>query len=203
MLPQSPSMLELGAYWAHYSMWLKKKRPAAAVMMVEPDAGNLRVGSANFQLNNYQGEFTQAFVGKGHFEVDDFLQRRKAPHLDILHSDIQGFEVEMLDGASTSLAQHRIDYVFVSTHSQELHYAVVNKLKSLNYRIEISSDFAFETTSYDGLVFASSSLVAPVLSSHQPLGRCDIAGVAPADMLARLSLLLTGGIKHDSKQSAG
>lgn len=27
VLPQRPSMLELGAYWAHYSMWLKKKRP--------------------------------------------------------------------------------------------------------------------------------------------------------------------------------
>ena len=60
VLPQRPSMLELGAYWAHYSMWLKKKRPDAAVTMVEPDAGNLRVGSANFDLNNYRGEFAQA-----------------------------------------------------------------------------------------------------------------------------------------------
>lgn len=154
--------------------------------MVEPDAGNLRVGSANFELNNYQGEFTQAFVGKGHFEVDAFLESRNAGHLEILHSDIQGFEVEMLEGASRSLARNKIDYLFVSTHSQELHYAVVNKLKSLNYRIEISSDFEYETTSYDGLVFASSPMVASVLGEHQPLGRCDIAGAAPADVLGRL-----------------
>ncbi|VFU07543.1 conserved protein of unknown function [Methylocella tundrae] len=190
VLPQFPSMLELGAYWAHYSMWLKKKRPGAAVTMVEPDADNLRVGSANFKLNNYQGEFRQAFVGKDHFEVDAFLESRDASHLDILHSDIQGFEVEMLDGASRSLSQNKVNYLFISTHSQELHYEVANKLKSLNYRIEISSDFEFETTSYDGLVFASSPLVAPVLDDHLPFGRCDIPGLAPADLVARLRRFL-------------
>jgi hypothetical protein len=28
-LPPAPQMIELGAYWAHYSMWLKKVRPQA------------------------------------------------------------------------------------------------------------------------------------------------------------------------------
>src|SRR5215470_628978 len=28
-LPASPLMIELGSYWAHYSMWLKKKRSNA------------------------------------------------------------------------------------------------------------------------------------------------------------------------------
>jgi hypothetical protein len=183
-------MLELGAYWAHYSMWLKKERPNATVTMVEPDERFLRVGAANFNLNKYQGEFAQAFVGNGHFEVDSFLESRGWPHLDILHADIQGFEMEMLDGASRTLAQNRIDYVFVSTHSQELHYAVVNRLKSLNYRIEISSDFEFETTSFDGLVFASSPLATPVLGGRQPFGRRDIAGATAADVIARLGLFV-------------
>jgi hypothetical protein len=26
-LPEAPSMIELGAYWGHYSMWFKKERP--------------------------------------------------------------------------------------------------------------------------------------------------------------------------------
>jgi hypothetical protein len=190
VLPPCPSMLELGAYWAHYSMWLKKERPNATVTMVEPDERFLRVGAANFNLNKYQGEFVQAFVGNGHFEVDGFLESRGRPHLDILHADIQGFEMEMLDGASRALAQKKVDYVFVSTHSQDLHYAVVNRLKSLNYRIEISSDFEFETTSFDGFVFASSPLGPPVLGGRQPFGRCDIAGAAAADVIARLGLFV-------------
>src|ERR1700730_15598264 len=151
-----------GAYWAYYSMWLKKIRPNATVTVVEPDPANLSVGLSNFRLNGYRGDFTPAFVGKGHFEVDAFLESRNSRHLEILHSDIQGFEVEMLDGAARSLAQTRIDYAFISTHSQELHYAVAERLKSFDYRIEISSDFDFETSSYDGLVFASSPSVAPI-----------------------------------------
>ena len=53
VLPHYPTMLELGAYWAHYSMWLKLKRPNATVTMVEPDERNLRTGVVNFKLNNY------------------------------------------------------------------------------------------------------------------------------------------------------
>jgi hypothetical protein len=87
--------------------------------------------------------------------VDAFLESRNSKHLEILHSDMRGFEVEMLDGAARSLAQSRIDYAFVSTHSQELHYAVAERMKSFDYRIEISSNFDFETSSYDGLVFAN------------------------------------------------
>jgi hypothetical protein len=190
VLPPYPTMLELVAYWAHYSMWLKLKRPNATVTMVEPDERNLRTGVVNFKLNNYQGEFTRAFVGKGHFEVDAFLENRNWSRLDVLHADIQGFEVEMLDGASRSLAQNMIDYLFVSTHSQDLHYAVVDKLKALNYRIEISSDFDFETTSFDGLVFASNSLIAPVLGALQPFSRREIASATASDVITRLGRLV-------------
>jgi hypothetical protein len=190
VLPPCPSMLELGAYWAHYSMWLKKIRPNATVTMVEPDPANLSVGLSNFRLNGYRGDFTPAFVGKGHFEVDAFLESRNSRHLEILHSDIQGFEVEMLDGAARSLAQTRIDYAFISTHSQELHYAVAERLKSFDYRIEISSDFDFETSSYDGLVFASSPSVAPIFGVYGPLGRCEILGLTPSQLVKRLHHLV-------------
>ena len=30
-------MVELGSYWAHYSMWLRKNFPNATNIMVEPD----------------------------------------------------------------------------------------------------------------------------------------------------------------------
>ena len=38
-LREAPVMLELGAYWGHYSMWLKKVRPGSTVILVERAAG--------------------------------------------------------------------------------------------------------------------------------------------------------------------
>ena len=91
-LPASPNMIELGAYWAHYSMWLKRARPEATIIMVEPDPRCLAAGRANFMRNEFDGEFIQPTVAKGEWELDPFLKSRNILHLSALHSDIQGTE---------------------------------------------------------------------------------------------------------------
>jgi Methyltransferase FkbM domain len=187
IIPDRPSMIELGAYWGHYSMWLKRARPLATTILVEPEEANLIVGRSNFARNGYQGEFIQAFVGSGHFGIDSFLDERKKSHLDILHSDIQGFEIEMLSGASQTLKAKKIDFVFISTHSQDGHDVVLSKLRAHGYRIEIASDFENETTSYDGLVFASSPDVLPVFSHFQNFGRQQIATAHSAKLIQVVS----------------
>jgi hypothetical protein len=189
-LPDDPAMLELGAYWGHYSMWFKKARPKGEVVLVEPDPANLKVGQDNFARNRLKGEFIQALVGIGKFEVDAFFKDRKIKALDILHADIQGAEVEMLQCASSVLEKRRAHYLFVSTHSQQLHNEVVDRLKEAGYRVEVSSDFDIQTTSFDGFVFASSPDVAAVLGDATVLGRDDIALRRPADVLASLNALL-------------
>lgn len=190
VLPESPSMLELGAYWGHYSMWLKKRRPAAAVILVEPELQHIHAGIANFRINNIKGEFIQDFVGKGHFAVDAYLQAKGIAKLDILHADIQGFEIEMLDDCTQSLQQQRIDYIFISTHSQQLHNEALRRLQLFNYRIEISSDFDHQTTSLDGFIFASSTIKEQVFSNFKSLGRIDIAESSPTDLVLELARLL-------------
>lgn len=187
MLPESPSMLELGAYWGHYSMWLKRLRPAASVFLVEPELQHIKTGMANFRFNNFSGEFIQAFVGKGHFAVDAYLQAKGIAKLDILHADIQGFEVEMLDDCTQSLQQQCIDYIFISTHSQQLHNEVLRRLQTFNYRVEVSSDFDHQTTSFDGFVFASSTTKEKVFCNFKPLGRIDIAESSPTDLVLELA----------------
>lgn len=186
-LPESPSMLELGAYWGHYSMWLKNRRPTASVHLIEPVSQNINAGIANFKFNNFSGEFIQAFVGKGHFAVDAYLQAKGIAKLDILHADIQGFEVEMLDDCTQSLQQQSIDYIFISTHSQQLHNEVLRRLKIFNYRVEVSSDFDHQTTSFDGFIFASSPIKEKVFSNFKPLGRVDIAESSPTDLVLELA----------------
>jgi hypothetical protein len=174
-LREDPVMIELGAYWAHYSMWLKKLRPRATAIMVEPNPANLTVGKGNFQRNGFEGVFINALVAKAQFEVDKFFDARNLSHLDILHADIQGYEIQMLEGARATLASTKIDYLFISTHSQKLHTDVVQTLGNFGYRIEVSSDFDNDTTSFDGFVFASSPRATRIFREFIPFGRTKIA----------------------------
>jgi len=190
-LPDAPRMLELGAYWGHYSMWLKKSFSKAHVCLVEAEGVNLNAGKNNFKVNGLDGEFIQAFVGLNQFEVDSYLAERGIAKINILHSDVQGYELEMLDGSSNALRDNKIDYLFVSTHSQKLHADVIERLLECNYRVEIVSDFDHETTSFDGFIFASSPTVAPVFKGFKPMKRIQIAEALPAHMVAYLTEVLS------------
>ena len=189
-LPNSPLMIELGAYWGHYSMWLKLAHPSASVHLVEPELQNLQAGKHNFEINGFTGEFVQAFVGKGQFGVDDYLAEKSINKVTILHSDVQGYEVEMLEDCSKSLESRVIDYLFISTHSQELHLNVIKKLEEFNYRVEVSSDFDYETTSCDGFIFASSPSIEPIFNEFIPMGRVQIGESQPELLVDYLLNLL-------------
>jgi hypothetical protein len=182
-----PLMLELGAYWGHYSMWLKSKIAGARVILVEPEENNFEAGRRNFAHNNLEGEFIQASVGHGLFGVDEFMTKRSLSKLDILHSDIQGFELEMLADASRTFENFGIDYVFLSTHSQDLHQGCKGILKNAEYRIEVSSDFDNETTSFDGFIFASSPKVHPLFADLRPFKRRDIEKASAQELLSDLN----------------
>ena len=179
-------MLELGAYWGHYSLWLHKQCSHAFTYLVEPDPDNLSVGQYNFELNKRLGgaEFIDDFVGDGHFVVDRFVKDKKLVKLDILHSDIQGCELEMVTGCARSLEDRIIDYCFISTHSQDLHSKVESRLRRAGYRIEVSSDVDHHTTSGDGFLFASSPSIPCIFSDFKPLGREDICHARPQQLVA-------------------
>jgi hypothetical protein len=185
-LPDVPVMVEVGANWGHYSMWLKRLKPASTVILIEPEQAYLAAGINNFARNGLKGEFIQAFVGNGHLQIDAFLQGRALERLDILHADIQGYEAEMIEGCSASLNDYAIDYLFISTHSQHIHGSIVSSLRDKMYRIEVSSDFDNETTSYDGFVFASSPRTKQVFDGLTVIGRTSIAKSRPADLLKNL-----------------
>jgi Methyltransferase FkbM domain len=202
-LPPSPRMIELGAYWAHYSMWLKRVRPQAIVTMVEPDPGNLEAGRANFARNGFEGEFIHTFVGKGGWKLDEFFASRGLTHLDILHVDIQGAEGELLDGGRETLGDSQIDYLFVSTHSQELHQRVSEELTRFGYRVEVSSDFDNETTSYDGFLFAARQTTHRVFSNFNHFGRTTIATSSANDALRAVINMRDSTILSASVTSRG
>jgi hypothetical protein len=176
-------MIELGAYWAHYSMWFMKRHPKARCYMVEPELSSIACGINNFKINNFQGEFINDFVGFSGFKLDNFVSERKLTSISLLHSDIQGYEIEMIDGAKDSLQNQLVDFVFISTHSEDLHTSVVNRLVDFGYRVEVSSGYDYHTTSCDGFVLASSPKVSPVFRSFKPMGRIEIAKATPKHLI--------------------
>ncbi len=182
-LPEAPCMLELGAYWGHYSMWLKKARPQARVILVEPVEEYLEAGRQNFARNGVEGEFLRDFVGDGRFQVDAFLKDRGIETVSVLHADIQGFEVEMLQGAAETLRRRRADYVLVSTHSKLKHRGVRAALTEFGYRIEVSSDFKNHTTAWDGSIFATNPEIPPLFSGFRPMGRTDICASSSRELI--------------------
>lgn len=185
-LPEAPMMIELGAYWAHYSMWLKKARPDAHCVMVEPEDENFEAGKANFERNGYTGEFIQKKVEPGGFTVDGFLERENIDHLDVLHADIQGYEQFLMKFAGKTINARKIDYMFIATHGASHHELVLKHLEPTGYRIEIDSDYENHTTSSDGLIFATAPHVEPLMDGYEFLGRQDINKASVDALIAML-----------------
>lgn len=169
-IPSESVMLELGSFWAFYSLWFKKQVSGARCVMVEPDPERKKSGEDNFELNNETGEFISAFVG-GVNEMTDvgvpivsiprLLEMTGVDRLAVLHSDIQGAELEMLEGASAELEGNKVDYLFLSTHSDELHAECRSFVEGFKYRL-VEDIAGSSSDSEDGLLIFQSELLEPL-----------------------------------------
>jgi hypothetical protein len=155
---KSKIMLELGSYWSFYSIWFKKIFPSADCYMVEPDRRNLMYGQHNFEINKIKGTFIHGGIsGKKDNSnnittVDDICQEQQIDFLDILHSDIQGYELEMLYGSQKMLSKNKVGYAFISTHSNELHTQCQQLLQDKYGFITVASANLDESFSWDGIL---------------------------------------------------
>lgn len=161
LMPAGATMMELGSYWAFYSMWFASRIRGAQCFMIEPDPHKMNFGKLNFKLNGLTGTFVRGFID-GHTDrssniptlhVDGLMERYQIKFLNLLHSDIQGYELKMLKGAQKSLKEGQIGFVFISTHSDELHTQCIDELKSYGYKILCDANLQ-ETYSVDGLIVA-------------------------------------------------
>jgi len=148
------TMIELGSYWAFYSMWFQQQIKGAKNFMVEPDKNNLECGIKNFRLNGFRGNFFQGHIGPQGVDLKAFIAGNKIEYLDLLHVDIQGAELFLLDMNRDLFVQKKIGYIFVSTHSQELHLNCRGFLEAHDYLILASADFDNETFCFDGVLVA-------------------------------------------------
>ena len=154
------TMIELGSYWAFYSLWFLSALPEARCFCVEPETENLEFRRRNFAANARSGDFTQAYVGAQPragtpptVSVDSLVREKGIERVEILHCDIQAHELEMLHGARETLARKAIDYVFISTHHNFLHYRCLDTLEAAGFVILAEVDL-LETCSTDGVIVA-------------------------------------------------
>jgi hypothetical protein len=155
-------MVECGAYWGFYSMWFCKVVPEGTAHLIEPEPDNLSFGRRNFELNGLRGTFHQAFVGaeshcrQGGVEtvcLDEFMSKERIQRIDLLHADIQGYELDLLRGAARSLARGAVLFLFISTHSEELHAGCRELLQDAGYDSFVSIPPS-QSFSVDGVLVA-------------------------------------------------
>lgn len=159
-IPENATMIELGSYWAYYSLWFALEIKNTKNYLIEPNPKNLEIGKNNFALNNtngfflrgYAGEVVEDCYGAELVSIDDFIEREGIEHVNILHSDIQGGEREMLKTCIRNL--DKIDYFFISTHGlNTYHNPCIDFLTNHGFTI-IAEHSENESHSGDGLIVA-------------------------------------------------
>ena len=176
---RAPVMVELGAFWAYYSMWFNKALPGSTNIMVEPDPVNLEVGRRNFALNGMDGLFVHAAAGSAHGEtvwlpcesdwkvrriatvtLDGLLREHNVDRFDLVLCDAQGAELDVLRAAREALAAGQIRFLVVSTHHWTIsgdpltHQKCLGELTQAGAHI-IAEHSVAEGCSGDGLIAAS------------------------------------------------
>jgi hypothetical protein len=175
LLPSNSTMVELGSYWAFYSMWFLYKITDGKTYLYEPDQKNLEIGKLNYEVNKFVGDFNNAYLGDvlnltsqpPTLTVDHIVGDKKIDFIDLLHCDIQSSELAMLKGATECITKDIIRYFFISTHSDDLHQACLSFLIKYNYIIICEADL-LNSYSFDGLIVARSP-------NHYGITAVDIA----------------------------
>ena len=180
-LPRKPVMIELGSFWAYYSLWFLEDFPEADVYCVEPDLTNLEVGKLNFESNSRKGTFIHSVISKDlndfttfitesaneeisvrTFRFEEFSRTYNITEVDILLLDIQGAELECLKDLAKNLDSISFRYIIVSTHdlsisgSATTHQDCLKILNNLGAHIIVEHSIS-ESFSGDGLIVASFS----------------------------------------------
>ena len=171
-LSDDSKMLELGSNWSYYTMWFSKQIKNSFNVCIEPVHTNLIKGKENANLNNCKNiEFLLGCIGdsyKDNFEfinwdgdkmimnkysINSIIENYKC-FFDIIHSDIQGLELEMLNGSLKVL--DNIGYFVISTHGN-LHQHCIDFLEKNNFEILLHHTID-ESFSGDGLIIAVNNI---------------------------------------------
>jgi FkbM family methyltransferase len=178
-LDGAPTMVELGAFWAYYSLWFKHDFPNGRCHMYEPNPAHSALGQRNFARNGQLGYFEVAAAGQDgiiKFYDESLGQWREVVaksaaticaeqnigFLDILHMDVQGAELAALFGAEPLVVEKRLRFVVISTHHHSISGDPLTHQRCLQWLLDHGAHILCEhgvneSFSGDGLIVASFS----------------------------------------------
>ena len=179
--PTAPTAIELGAFWAYYSLWFLQRFPGGSVLAMEPDPSNLELGRRNFALNGRSGHFVNGVIGPDpgavmsfasettgtHHEVrqhdlTSLMAEGGLDHVDLLMCDIQGAETLFVEQSADLLRQGQVRFAVISTHHHLIsgdpltHQTLLDRLRALGAHV-IAEHTIGESFSGDGLIAVSFS----------------------------------------------
>lgn len=183
-LPNNATMIELGSYWSYYSIWFNRNIKNATNYCCEPDEENLKLGKRNAEINKTQNmNFILSAAGKDDGKIisfqpqedetrealdvpirsiDGLLNDLNIKQIDIVHMDVQGEELNALEGAENAIRSGKIRFILVSTHhftiskDPRIHEKCLEYIKERGGHI-IAEHAIHESFSGDGLIAASFS----------------------------------------------
>jgi len=142
------SIIELGSNQAYYSLLFRSilKDKEVKTILVEPHDPYMIRGVQHFEMNQYEGHFVNKSIGgkwiahnssfdKPVTSVDELIQEYDIELLSVLHSDIDGSEISMLEGSHWALLNKKIDYAFILTHGLETHLECLEIISKYDYEI--------------------------------------------------------------------
>jgi FkbM family methyltransferase len=180
VLSRRPFAIELGSFWAYYSIWFCQALSDGHVLAMEPDPAFLEVGRRNAHLNHVADRITFVhgavsdqsgsipFVaesdGKEYsvpaHDLVSLMSMAGADEVDVVFCDIQGFETPMLTQSAALLASGAVRFVVMSTHHSSIsgdpltHQKALSTIEELGGHV-IAEHTVSESFSGDGLIVAS------------------------------------------------
>jgi FkbM family methyltransferase len=173
------SMIELGSFWAYYSMWFHQRTQGNLIVALEPDPNYLEVGRRNFALNGMNATFLQGAVGDSpgqpvaftaestgesvevvQYDLASLMADTGLHRVGLLMVDIQGFETVLVERADELFSRGAIRFMIVSTHHHQIsgsaltHQQVLERLKGCGAHV-IAEHTVGESYSGDGLIAVS------------------------------------------------
>jgi hypothetical protein len=143
----TPTMIEIGSFWAWWSLMFRTKYPQGENILVEMAKTQLLCGQKNFELNGHGYIPYHAGIGKEsssqkgvtdlgpEISVSQIIEDVNLKSIDVLHIDAQGSESFIIRSISPLLSTGFILNIVVSTHSRDIHNEVLSILSENRYKI--------------------------------------------------------------------
>ena len=170
---EAPVMIEIGSYWALWSLLFRKKFPTGMNILIELFEELMEVGVQNFELNGFTDRVHAYHGGIGleesrtfkyvmgrpdtgeELDLMEIVNENNIDVIDVLHCDIQGSEMLFLETYSNLFDEKVVKNIVIGTHSStssryDLHGSVLKFLEKRDY--EIVQDFPM--LSSDGHIYA-------------------------------------------------